>query len=50
MVAGMVDIEPIRRALDKEKAQTLPILHAFTGADKVLRNKQNTMVSAIHES
>ena len=35
MVSGMVDIEPIWSALDKEKAQALPIFHAFTGADNV---------------
>ena len=35
MVAGMVDIEPIWRALGKEKAQALSIFHAFTGADNV---------------
>ena len=35
MVSGMEDIEPIWRALGKEKAQALPIFHAFTGADNV---------------
>ena len=35
MVSGTVDIEPIWRALDKEKVQALPIFHAFTGADNV---------------
>ena len=32
---SIVDIEPIWRALGKEKAQALPIFHAFTGADNV---------------
>ena len=31
----MVDIEPIWSALGKEKAQALPIFHAFTGVDNV---------------
>jgi len=35
MVSGMVDIEPIWTALGKEKAQALPIFHAFTGADNL---------------
>ncbi|SMN02506.1 hypothetical protein SPONN_1209 [uncultured Candidatus Thioglobus sp.] len=35
MVSGTVDIEPIWRALGKEKAQALPIFHAFTGTDNV---------------
>ena len=35
MVSGIIDIQPIWRALGKEKAQALPIFHAFTGADKV---------------
>ena len=32
---SMVDIEPIWRALGKEKAQALPIFHTFTGADNI---------------
>ncbi len=35
MVSGILDIEKIWRALGKEKAQALPIFHAFTGADNV---------------
>lgn len=35
MVSGTVDIGPIWRALGKEKAQALPIFHAFTEADNV---------------
>ena len=35
MVSGTEDIEPIWRALDKEKVQALPIFHAFTGVDNV---------------
>ena len=34
MVSGMVDIEPIWRALGKE-AEALPIFHAFTGMDNI---------------
>ena len=30
-----MDIEPIWRALGKEKAEALPIFHAFTGVDNV---------------
>ena len=33
MVSGMVDVEPIWRALGEEKAQALSTFHAFTGAD-----------------
>ena len=35
MVSGTVDIEPIWRALGKEKVQALPMFHAFTGADNI---------------
>ena len=35
MVSGTVDIDLIWRALRKEKAQALPIFHAFTGAYNV---------------
>ncbi len=35
MVSGILDNEKIWRALGKEKAQALPIFHAFTGADNV---------------
>ena len=37
MVSGTVNIEPICRALGKEKAQALPIFHTFTGADNVAK-------------
>ena len=35
MVSGMVNIEPVWRALGKIKAQALPVFHAFTGAHNV---------------
>ena len=35
MVSGIIDIQPIWRALGKEKAQAIPIFHAFTGTDNV---------------
>ena len=35
IVSGMVDIEPIWRALGKEKERALPIFNAFTGADNI---------------
>lgn len=35
MVSGSVDIEPIWRTLGWEKAQALPVFHAFTGADNI---------------
>ena len=35
MVSGIIDIQPIWRALGKEKVQALPIFHAFTGTDNV---------------
>ena len=35
MVSGIIDIQPIWRALDKEKVQALPMFHAFTGTDNV---------------
>ena len=35
MVSGMVDVEPIWRALGEEKAQALSTFHAFTGADNI---------------
>lgn len=37
MVSGVIEIEPIWRALGREKATALPIFHAFTGADNVGR-------------
>lgn len=35
MVSGIIDIEPIWRALGEEKARALPMFHAFTGTDNV---------------
>lgn len=35
MVSGMVNVEPILRALGKEKAQVLSTFHAFTEADNI---------------
>ena len=35
IVSGAVEIEPIWRALGKEKVQALPVFHAFIGADNV---------------
>ncbi len=40
--------EPIWRALGKEKAQALPIFHAFTGADNVGKFSR-IAVSTVHE-
>ena len=37
MVSGMVEIGQIWRALGRDKATTLPVFHAFTGADNVGR-------------
>ena len=37
MVSGMVEVGPIWRALGRDKATTLPVFHAFTGADNVGR-------------
>ena len=48
----MVDIEPIWRALGKEKAQALPIFHTFTEADNSgkFSGIGKKFVSAVHES
>ena len=35
MVSGVIDVEPIARALGRQRANTLPALHAFSGADTV---------------
>ena len=35
MVSGAIDIEPIARALGRQRANALPALHAFSGADTV---------------
>ncbi len=35
MVSGIIHIQPIWRALGREKAQALPVFHAFTGTDNV---------------
>ena len=35
MVSGIIDIQPIWRALGKEKAQALLMFHAFTGTDNI---------------
>ena len=35
MVSGIIDIQPIWRALGEEKTRALPIFHAFTGIDNV---------------
>ena len=35
MVSGVIDVEPIARALGRQMAHALPALHAFSGADTV---------------
>ena len=35
MVSGVIDVEPIARALGRQRANILPALHAFSGADTV---------------
>jgi len=50
MVSGIIDIQPIWRALGEEKARTLPIFHAFTGTDNLGKFSGISKVSAIHES
>ena len=35
MVSGVIDVEPIVRALGRQRANALPALHAFSGADTV---------------
>ena len=35
MVSGVIDVEPIARALGRQMANALPALHAFSGADTV---------------
>ena len=35
MVSGVIDVEPIVRALDRQRANALRALHAFSGADTV---------------
>ena len=35
MVSGVIDVEPIARALGRHRAHALPALHAFSGADTV---------------
>ena len=37
MASGVVQIEPLWRALCKERAKTLPAFHAFTGVDNTGR-------------
>ena len=33
MVAGVIDVEPIARALGRQSVHALPVIHAFSGAD-----------------
>ena len=33
MVSGVIDVEPIARALGRQRANALPALHAFSGPD-----------------
>ena len=35
MVSGFIDVEPIARALGRQRANALPALHALSGADTV---------------
>jgi len=35
MISGIVEVEPIWRSLGIEKAEALPIFHAFAGADNI---------------
>ena len=35
MASGVIDVEPIARALDRQRANALPTLNAFSGADTV---------------
>ena len=35
MVSGVIDIEPIARAIGRQRANALPALQAFSGADTV---------------
>ena len=35
MVSGSIHIQPIWRTLGRQKAQALPVFHAFTGMDNV---------------
>ena len=37
MASGVVEIEPIWRAIGAERAKALPAFHAFTGADNTER-------------
>ena len=35
MASGVIDVEPIARALGRQRANALPALNAFAGADTV---------------
>ena len=35
MASGFIDVEPIARALGRQRANALPTLNAFSGADTV---------------
>ena len=35
MVSGVTDVEPIARALGRQRANAIPALHAFSGGDTV---------------
>ena len=35
MLSGVIDVEPIARAHGRQRANTLPALHTFSGADTV---------------
>ena len=37
MTSGLVEIEPIWKAIGRDKAKALPIFHAFTGTDNIGR-------------
>ena len=37
IASGDIDIEPLWRAVGKERAMTLPAFHVFTGADNIGR-------------
>ena len=43
MVSGVIDVEPIARALGRQRPNTLAPLHAFSGTDTVGKvNQQGT--------
>ena len=45
MVSGVIDVEPMARAFGRQRAQLLPALHAFPGADTVGKFNQLGMAT-----